>query len=121
MDIHALEGDGNGKWNFNFHYVVPDDDNVVNESIRAILVISGRAVTSMTEGTGPGQISTAEKSLIEAGEVFEHPFSFYAESGASTNQEMQDAVKAQYARLQSGLWSKMQERLKYYGWAGDLP
>lgn len=121
-DIHVLAGDGSGNWSFVFHYAVPNDDNDVGVSIRTALVNSGiGGGTNMAEGAGPGEITTAEKSLVETGEVFEYPFSFAAESGATNNAEMVTAVKAQYTRLQSVIWARIQKQLKYYGHTEDLP
>ena len=119
MDIHILSGDGRGQWTMVCHFAVPDILNEVGIGYRQVLINSGLGgMSQMVEGTGPGQISTAELAQIEAGEIYEYVQSWPAESGATTNAEMLADVRAEYARLQPFVLIKLQERLRYYGWAG---
>ena len=118
-DIHILTGDGRGEWTVVCHYPIADVTNQVSVSYRTALVNSGLGGTSaLTEGTGPGQISTAELAQVAAGELYEHRFSFPAESGATNNAELLAAVRAEYARHQDRVVVGLQKRLRYYGWAG---
>ena len=118
-DIHILTGDGRDVWTYVFHYAVPDTTNAVSVSYRTALVNSelGGAST-MTEGTGDGQITTAELAQITGGELFEYSRGWLAESGATNNTELLANVRAEYVRLESIVLSSLQKRLRYYGWSG---
>jgi hypothetical protein len=118
-DIHILAGDGLNQWTVVCHYPIAEADNEVSVSYRTALVNSGLGGTSaLAEGTGPGQISTAELAQVEAGELFEYTLSFPAESGATNNAELLAAVRAEYARHETRVINALQKRLRYYGWAG---
>lgn len=119
-DIHVLGGDGVDRWTLVFHFAVPDANNVVLVNYRTALVNSGLGgTTSMMEGTGPGQITTAELAQIVAGELFEHSISPPLESGATDNTEMLAAARAMYARDETQELAKLQRRLKYFGYTGS--
>lgn len=118
-DLHVLAGDGLYRWPLVMHFPVPDQDNEVGVNYRVALVNSGLGGTSMAEGTGPGQITTAEKTAIEAGEVYEHSIQFLAESGASTLPELLAAAQEAYAREKARVTAELQKRLRYYGFEGD--
>jgi len=118
-DIHILSGDGGGSWTYVFHISVPALDNEVGVGYRAALVNSGLGgVSVMAEGTGPGQITTAELALIVAGEVFEFSRGWLAESGATSNAQMLVNLRAEYERVTPLVLLQLQNRLKYYGWSG---
>jgi hypothetical protein len=118
-DIHILAGDGRNRWNFAFHYTVPDTANAVGVNYRTALVNSELGGTSvMTEGAGDGQIAPAELAQIVAGELFEYSQPWLAESGATNNTELLANVRAEYTRLQSVVTNNLQKRLRYFGWSG---
>lgn len=115
-DIHVLAGIGN-KWTLIFHFAVPDINNNVAANYRTVLLNSGLGgITSMMEGTGPGQITTAELALIQAGEIYEHSLSFSAESGATNNTELLAAIREQYAAKETPVLNALKKRLRYYGY-----
>jgi len=119
-DIHILTGDGIEQWTIAAHYAIPDTTNEVSVNYRTALINSGLGGTSqLAEGTGAGQITTAEMAQIAAGELFEYTFSFYAESGATTNAQLLSAVRNEYNGRQSRVIASLQRRLKYYGWSGS--
>ena len=118
-DLHVLAGDGLYRWSLVMHFPVPDQNNEVGVNYRTALVNSGLGGTSMTEGTGPGQITTAEVALIDAGEVYEHSIQFAAESGASTLAELLVAAQDVYAREKVRVAAQLQKRLRYYGFEGS--
>ena len=116
-DIHVLAGNGLHHWTLAFHFAVPDEDNNVGVSYRTALVNSGiGGASQMTEGTGPGQIATAELALLEAGELYEFSFPFLAESGATNNVELLAAIRAEYAKYEAVVLSRLRKRLRYYGY-----
>lgn len=119
-DIHVLGGDGLGKWTVVLHFPVAVGNNNAAVSYRTALVNSGRGgTTALTEGTGPGEISTAELGDIQAGEVYEHSVSFLAESGATDDAEMWSEVQALFAREQTPTLDWLKKRLRYYGKSGS--
>lgn len=118
-DMHVLAGDGLHRWPLIMHFPVPDADNEVSVNYRVALVNSGLGGTRMVEGIGPGQITTAEVALIDAGEVYEHGIQFLAESGASTLPELLTAAREAYAREKARVTTELQKRLRYYGFEGS--
>lgn len=116
-DIHVLAGNGLHHWTLVFHFAVPDQDNSVNVNYRTALINSGLGgVSQMTEGTGPGQITTAELTLIQAGELYEFNLSFLAESGATNNAELLTAIRAEYAKHEDPVLAHLRKQLRYYGY-----
>lgn len=120
-DIHVIAGDGLHKWTILFHYPVPSENNAVGVSYETALINSGLAKSSMAPGTGAGQISTAELALVVGGKLYEYNLSFRAESGATNNSEMIASVREQYTRHEQVAIDEVKHRLKYYGYAGDMP
>lgn len=118
-DMHVLAGNGICLWTLIMHFPVPDANNEVGVNYRVALTNSSLGGTSMTEGTGPGQISTAEKAQIDAGEIYEHSVQFLAESGASTLAELLTAAREAYAREQTRVTARLQKMLRYYGFEGS--
>ena len=120
MDIHVLTGDGLGVWTLAFHFAVADADNEVGVNYRTALINSGLGGTSaMAEGTGAGQITTAELAQVAAGELYEYSISVPLESGATNNAEMLATARAMYARDETRVLAALQKRLRYYGYTGS--
>lgn len=116
-DIHILAGDGLHHWTLAFHFVVPDQNNDVGISYRTALINSGiGGVSQMVEGTGSGQITTAELASLQAGELYEFTLSFLAESGATNNAELLAAIRTEYAKHETPVLNHLKKRLCYYGY-----
>lgn len=116
-DIHVLAGGGRDRWTLLFHFAVPDQNNNVDVSYRTALVNSNLGgVSSMAEGTGPGQIATAELALLQAGELYEFSLSFLAESGATNNAELLAVIRAEYTKHEIPVLSRLRKQLRYYGY-----
>ncbi len=114
-DIHVLAGDGKSRWSIVAHFAVPDASNSVSVNWRTALVNSGLGGSSLIEGTGAGQITAAELAQVNAGALFEHHFQFLAESGGSSNLELQAALRSEYAKHETAVLASLQRRLKYFG------
>ena len=71
-----------------FHIVVPNTNNSVGTSWRAVLINSGiGGSTRLADGSGTGgTISAAEKTQIQAGEVYEVQERIQIPTGLSTAQ-----------------------------------
>ena len=115
-DIHVLTGDGIQRWTVVMHFPIPSASNGVGNNYRTVLVSSSLGgSTSMTTGSGVGQIPSAEVAQIEAGEVYEHAVSFLAESGGSSTAQMRTALRSEYAKEKSRMIAVLQKKLRYYG------
>lgn len=119
-DIHILEIAGD-KVRMAFHFPIADVNNDAAVSLRTALVNSGLGgTTALTEGTGPGQIATAEKTQIQAGEVFEEIVSLVIEQdGAASDAARLQIAKDHFLERQSELTSEIPRKLRYYGWSGS--
>ena len=114
-DIHVLDGNGT-TWRIAMHLAVPDINNPVGVKYRTALVNSGLGgTTAMAEGVGAGQISSAEKTLVEAGELYEHIASFRAESGGTSAEDLRNALQQFYAQEKDDTIAHMQRQLRYFG------
>jgi len=114
-DIHVLDG-GEQTWNVVMHFVVPNQNNAVGVNYHTALVNSGLGGgTAMAEGNGPGQITAAEKTLIQAGELYEHRFVFRVEGNGADAAAVRASLRQSYAREASLVLAGLQNRLKYYG------
>ena len=122
-DMHVMTGNGRGWWTIIMHFPVSDADNSVGVNWR-IALINSRAsndpeapssLSSMVEGVGPGQITTAELAQVEAGELFEYPVSFLVESGGTSPSELRAALRDKYAKEESDTIDRLKLELKYFG------
>ena len=118
-DIHVLDATATTVRCI-FHFDVPDVDNSVSVSLRASLVASGvGGTTSMTEGTGAGQITTAEKAQIEAGEVFEYAYTMRKDRAQWENRtpaQQLEVLRGFYAEENADLSAQVVTRLAYFGY-----
>ena len=83
-DMHVLTGTTR-RYRVIMHFAIPNSNNDVGVNYRTALVNSGiGGTTELIEGTGVGEITTAEKALVASGEVFEHSVSIYADGTDQT-------------------------------------
>jgi hypothetical protein len=71
--IHAFTGDTSGDCRVVIHTAMPSGNNLVGQTWKACWLAAGRNVTALAEGTGLGQISSAEKASVLAGDLIEVP------------------------------------------------
>ena len=117
-DIHVLTTDKKGQVSVVLHIPIPEANNVVGVGWRTALVNSGIGGTSsMAEGTGPGEITTAELALIATGALFEHRATFPLDSSAP-GQYAAD-LQALFATQEIAAIAALQVKLKYFGHTGD--
>jgi len=112
--IHILEGSTNGIYGIVLHFPMPAGNNQAGFPWKDCWVNSGRNVTRLVEGTGPGEISTAEKVSVEAGDVIEFSTSLARDSvgGASSLTAWADQVISDYQ-------NKLQAEFKYFGYTQE--
>lgn len=122
MHYHVLAGSDDGNsFSVVFHVPIPAVNNRVGISYRTALVNSGLGgKTVMVEGNAAGQITTAEKNQIVAGELYEHSESFNTNPG-ETATVLRDRIDARYQQLVSVVQGQVQSRLSYFGFQRNVP
>ena len=124
-DIHVIDSADSDEIRLVFHYPVPDENNAVGVNFRTAIVNSGVGQsenpdgtpgrrTIMRSGTGPGQITIAEETQLDAGELFEFVTSERVGLDFSLAQ-MQAKAQAKYATDNVEVQRKIAARLKYFG------
>ena len=114
-DMHVYDGDGR-KWTVIMHFAVPNVNNAVAVNYRTALVNSGLGgTTTMTEGTGAGEITAAEKADVEAGILYEHVASFLVESGGKQAAELRASLREFYAKEETRIIDVLKSKLRYFG------
>lgn len=110
--IHVLETD-HREAKVVLHTATPAGNNSVGIAWKEAGLNSGKLGTTMlTEGTGAGQILTAEKAQVESGDVIEIVSSIHVESGGATSasiNEMADQIITKHE-------AELQVILNYYGY-----
>lgn len=121
-DIHVLAGGTDCKsWRVAMHFAVPDQKNAVSVGYRAALVASGiGGTTALPAGSGPGQITSAEKAQIEAGERYEHVTTVpKLESGGTEPGQLLDSARLFYQCQKADILNQLAARLRYFGFIAD--
>jgi len=108
--LHILDQD-NGQFRCVAHQAVPAGSNVAGVTWKTVILGAGLNVTSMIEGALPGQISTAEKAQIVAGDVVEAAFTVPLHAGGTTNAQIDAVALAEFAKWRDA----MQAKYVYFG------
>ena len=108
--LHILDQD-NGQFRCVAHQPVPAGSNTAGVAWKNVILGAGLNVTSMIEGALPGQISTAEKAQIVAGDVAEAAFTVPLHSGGTSNAEIDAWALREFAEWKN----KMQLKYAYFG------
>ena len=117
MKIHVLTIE-RGRGRLVFHIPIPAAINSAGFPYRDALVASGKGGTSqLTEGTGPGQITTAELTQIQAGEVLEVPHTIRVYSTSSGG--LGAYLDSEWVRIQGITQAQLAEELEWYGLTRD--
>jgi len=69
--IHILTADNNGNYRVALHATMPGGNNSAGTSWQQCWTASGRNVTILPVGNGPGEISASENTAITNGTVYE--------------------------------------------------
>lgn len=122
-DMHILQGNNSNEWTIAMHFVVPNTNNAVGVNHRTALINSGiglnpdtnrRTVMPTGDGTN-GTISVAEEALLDSGALFESVGSFRAESGGTSNLELQASIREFYASENDRALAANASVLRYFG------
>lgn len=113
--IHVLGGRSDLTYECILHIPIPVGNNPAGIPWRSALLNSGLGGrTRMVEGTGPGQITSAEKAQIAAGELFEEVLQFQ-DNTLWTMVERLDALNSAATRRRAETLRDLQTTLKYFG------
>ena len=112
--IHVLESGQLNVYTVVVHGPAPVGSNGAGVPWATALVNSGRARTVLTEGTGAGQITTAEKTAIEAGTTIEGVFA-WGDIPNATNPERLASLDRAATQLLAELTASIQQDLRYFG------
>ena len=111
---HALEQTG-FRLRIVHHFATPSGNNSAGVTWKAAALAAGLSgTTRLTEGTGPGQISTTEKAQVTAGDVLEIEFTVDL-SLTLTGAQVLAAVQEVGTTEEAGWLARTQAQLKYYG------
>jgi hypothetical protein len=100
-----------GRFQAVIHYDVPTGNNSAGKSWQDCIA-AGNPTTVLEEGTGVGQITTAEKADVESGAVVEIVYSVLADSGGA----LLATVNALVAVLINNDKDQKQFEFKYFGY-----
>lgn len=114
--IHVLAGSGTGNYSVAVHVATPVGNNAAGIPWSTCMKNSGRAVSSMVTGAGPGQITTTELAQITAGTLLEG-FATWQDDPSLTDPQRIAAVTQVATQLANEMLAAMQSQLKYYGYA----
>lgn len=112
--LHVLEGDGI-RYRVVAHTNTPNGNNSANNSWKNCILSAGLNTTVLSEGTGVGQITTAEKNQVVAGDVLEMVFTVDIPTVGTTNNKLA-AVQNAVAKMQADYLAQLQERFRFYGY-----
>lgn len=115
--LHVFEAVGQQQPNVYrviLHETTPAGINSAGVTWVAALAGSGAARTRMTEGTGAGQITTAEKAQVESGNVVEGEF-YFQDNPTDNPTQRNAALDAHATRYLAELEADISVRLKWFG------
>lgn len=124
MKVHVLSATGTGNdaiFAAIAHALTPAGSNDSGTTWKAALVASGMAKTQMLSvGAGTGQITQAEKDLIESGDIIEARFSFDLKDDNGnllTGQPLIDHLMIFADRAILNRKLQLADQLRYFGFA----
>lgn len=112
--LHVLEGDGI-RFRVVVHTAVPVGNNTAGNSWKNCLISAGMNTTVLTEGVGVGQITTAERNQIIAGDVIEMVFTVDVPT-VGTNGNKLAIVQAAVAKMQADYLAQLTNRFQFFGY-----
>ena len=113
---HTRDGDdfGNG-FTVLFHIPIPAGaNNRAGMSYRTAIVQANLNTTVMSIGSSAGQMTAAEKAVLDAGGIVEVSRVVYSQP-SETIQQLISRLDAMFTALTSEVQAKLQNRLTYWG------
>lgn len=112
--IHVLTAGSPDNYQVIVHAPTPGGNNSASVLWSDALKNAGLAVTTMEIGTGPGQITSSEATLVSCGAVIETTFPFQ-DNPTWLSSERTAALNAVADTAVAETLSKYGSRLKYFG------
>lgn len=112
--MHVLESAGNNTYNVVVHAPTPAGNNSAGVPWTTALQNSGRAVSQMEVGTGPGQITSAEHAQVIAGTVIETTFQ-WGDNPTWTNQQRLEDLDIRATQAVNEVLARYAAILKFFG------
>lgn len=112
--IHVLESVGLNTYRVVVHDTTPVGNNAASIAWSTAIQNAGLAVTTMIEGTGAGQISTAERATVLNGSVLEGSFAWQDNPLWNATQRNAD-LDLRATQLIAELQARLSARLRYFG------
>lgn len=112
--LHILEQVGVNLYNVVVHAPSPAGTNSAGVLWATAIQNAGLAVTQMTVGNGPGQITQAEANQIANGSVIEAPFQWGDDPNWNDMERTAD-LDVRAAQAVAEVAADLQRRLKYFG------
>lgn len=112
--IHVLESVGLNTYRVVVHDTTPGGNNPAGIAWSTAIQNAGRAITSMTEGSGAGQITTAERATVLNGTVLEGSFAWQDDPLWNNAQRNAD-LDLRATQLIDELQARLAAELRYFG------
>lgn len=112
--IHVLTGSGTNIYTVAVHATTPAGLNAAGILWSDAVKNSGRAVSILTVGNGPGQIQTNEMNQITNGALIEGVMQ-WGDDPAWTNAERTSDLDIRASQLVTELLDRYSRELKYFG------
>lgn len=112
--IHVLTGGSNNVYSVVVHIASPVGNNAAGVPWSDAVKNSGRALSVLKVGTGPGQILQAELDSIIAGTLIEASFS-WGDNPIWTNTERIADLDLRATQLTTELLARWGAELRYFG------
>lgn len=111
--VHVLTSDMSGNYHIVIHTPTPSGNNSAGVSWKTAGLNSGlMGITTLTEGTGAGQITTSERTTIISGDIIEIVTTIPAESGGASSQSLDQMIN----QIINQTLSDLEKKLKYFGY-----
>ncbi len=111
--IHVLEG-GNNLYHAVVHGPAPNGNNAAGVAWSVAIANSGRAISVLPVGNGPGQIAQAELNQVQAGTVIEGQFTWQDDPSWSPVERAAD-LDLRANQIIADLTARYQAELNYFG------
>ena len=108
---HVLERQGTA-WHVVVHTPVPSGNNSAGVPWKTAFLNSGRSgTTALPDGTGPGQVTAAEKAAILAGDTLEFHLNVEVDTGTSPAATLNELIP----RYMADIIVQWRRDLQYFG------
>jgi hypothetical protein len=112
--MHLLQSVGYNVYDVVVHAPTPNSNNAAGVPWATAIANSGRAISSLPVGNGPGQITQSELNQVQAGTLIEARFQ-WGDDPSWTNQQRQDDLQVRAQQAVQEVTALLQQQLKFFG------